>query len=38
MSGQLYAEFQIPGKHSHPWPIVMIHGGSQSGHQLHRNT
>ena len=31
MSGQLYAEFQIPGKQTHPWPIVMIHGGSQSG-------
>ena len=31
MSGQLYAEFQIPSKQSHPWPIVMIHGGSQSG-------
>src|SRR5260221_11785324 len=31
MSGQLYAEFQIPRKQTHPWPIVMIHGGSQSG-------
>ena len=31
MSGQLYAEFQIPSRQSHPWPIVMIHGGSQSG-------
>jgi len=31
MSGQLYAEFQIPTKLTHPWPIVMIHGGSQSG-------
>ena len=31
MSGQLYAEFQIPGKQTHPWPIVMVHGGSQSG-------
>jgi len=31
MSGQLYAEFQIPSKQSHAWPIVMIHGGSQSG-------
>lgn len=31
LSGQLYAEFQIPGKQSHPWPIVMIHGGAQSG-------
>jgi pimeloyl-ACP methyl ester carboxylesterase len=31
MSGQLYAEFQIPGRQTHPWPIVMIHGGAQSG-------
>ena len=31
MSGQLYAEFQIPSRRTHPWPIVMIHGGSQSG-------
>jgi pimeloyl-ACP methyl ester carboxylesterase len=31
MSGQIYAEFQIPGKRTHPWPIVMIHGGNQSG-------
>jgi pimeloyl-ACP methyl ester carboxylesterase len=31
MSGQLYAEYQVPARQSHPWPIVMIHGGSQSG-------
>jgi pimeloyl-ACP methyl ester carboxylesterase len=31
MSGQLYAEFQIPAKHTRPWPIVMIHGGGQTG-------
>jgi pimeloyl-ACP methyl ester carboxylesterase len=31
MSGHLYAEFQIPSRQTHPWPIVMIHGGSQSG-------
>lgn len=31
MSGQLYVEFQIPGKQAHPWPIVMIHGGGQTG-------
>jgi pimeloyl-ACP methyl ester carboxylesterase len=31
MSGQLYAEFQIPAKQTHAWPIVMIHGGSQTG-------
>ena len=31
MSGQLYAEFQIPRQQTHPYPIVMIHGGGQSG-------
>ena len=31
MTGQLYAEFQIPARQTHPWPIVMVHGGSQSG-------
>jgi pimeloyl-ACP methyl ester carboxylesterase len=31
MSGQLYAEFQIPARQAHPWPVVMIHGGSQTG-------
>jgi pimeloyl-ACP methyl ester carboxylesterase len=31
MNGQLYAEFQIPQKLLHPYPIVMIHGGSQTG-------
>jgi len=31
MSGQLYVEFQIPSKQTHEWPIVMIHGGGQSG-------
>ena len=31
LSGHLYAEFQIPARQTHPWPIVMVHGGSQSG-------
>jgi pimeloyl-ACP methyl ester carboxylesterase len=31
MSGQLYAEFQIPSRMTHPYPIVMIHGGGQTG-------
>src|SRR5262245_28615194 len=31
MSGHLYAEFQIPSKQTRRWPIVMIHGGGQSG-------
>jgi pimeloyl-ACP methyl ester carboxylesterase len=29
--GQLYAEYQIPARQTHKFPIVMIHGGSQSG-------
>ena len=31
MTGQLYVEFQIPSKRTHPWPIVMVHGGGQTG-------
>ena len=31
MVGQMYAEFMIPQKLLHPYPIVMIHGGSQTG-------
>jgi pimeloyl-ACP methyl ester carboxylesterase len=31
LSGQLYAEFQIPAKPTHAFPIVMVHGGAQSG-------
>ena len=31
MSGQIYAEFQIPAKQTHRWPILMIHGLGQSG-------
>jgi pimeloyl-ACP methyl ester carboxylesterase len=31
MTGQLYAEFQIPARRTHAIPIVMIHGLWQSG-------
>src|SRR5690349_20807832 len=31
LTGQLYVEFQIPAKRTHPLPIVMIHGLGQSG-------
>src|SRR5262245_57218619 len=31
MSGQIYAEFQIPTKQTHRWPILMVHGLGQSG-------
>jgi pimeloyl-ACP methyl ester carboxylesterase len=31
MSGQIYAEFQIPVHQRHPYPIVFVHGLGQSG-------
>jgi pimeloyl-ACP methyl ester carboxylesterase len=31
MSGQIYAEFQYPVHQTHPYPIVFIHGGGQTG-------
>lgn len=31
MTGQIYAEYQIPHEVRSPCPIVMIHGGSQTG-------
>jgi pimeloyl-ACP methyl ester carboxylesterase len=31
MVGQMYVEYQIPHKLEHPYPVVMIHGGSQTG-------
>src|SRR5258708_27830084 len=31
MVGQMYVEYQIPQKLEHPHPVVMIHGGSQTG-------
>src|SRR5256885_12850770 len=31
MSGQAYIEYQIPKNRIHPYPIVMIEGGGQSG-------
>jgi pimeloyl-ACP methyl ester carboxylesterase len=31
MVGHMYVEYQIPEKLAHPYPIVMIHGGSQTG-------
>lgn len=31
MSGQIYAEYQIPAKQTHRWPILMVHGLWQSG-------
>ena len=31
MVGQVFVEFQIPQRQTHPFPIVMIHGGGQTG-------
>jgi pimeloyl-ACP methyl ester carboxylesterase len=29
--GQMYAEIRIPAKLTHPYPIIMVHGGTMSG-------
>src|SRR5690348_12933313 len=29
--GHLYAEYMIPARQRHPYPIVMVPGGSQTG-------
>src|SRR4051794_37683025 len=29
--GHMYVEYQIPQKLEHPFPVVMIHGGGQTG-------
>ena len=31
INGQMYVEYQIPAKRTHRWPVVMVHGGGQSG-------
>jgi len=31
MSGQIYAEFQIPKDRTHAYPIVLVHGAGQTG-------
>ncbi len=31
MTGQMYVEFRIPAGKPHPYPIVMVHGGTMSG-------
>jgi pimeloyl-ACP methyl ester carboxylesterase len=30
MTGQMYVEYQIPEHVTHPYPLVLIHGGSQT--------
>jgi pimeloyl-ACP methyl ester carboxylesterase len=31
MAGQIYAEYQIPARKTHAFPIVMVHGAIQTG-------
>src|SRR5437763_13630169 len=31
VAGQMYVEMRIPQKQTHPYPIVMVHGGTRSG-------
>src|SRR5262249_61288171 len=31
MVGQMYVQFQIPQQQKHPYPIVLVHGGGQTG-------
>jgi pimeloyl-ACP methyl ester carboxylesterase len=31
MRGQMFVQYQIPRQRSHPLPIVMVHGGGQTG-------
>src|SRR4026209_1238397 len=31
MTGQIFVEYYIPKNLTHPYPIVMIYGGSQTG-------
>src|SRR5437763_9957999 len=29
--GQMYVEMRIPQNQTHPYPIIMVHGGTRSG-------
>jgi pimeloyl-ACP methyl ester carboxylesterase len=31
MAGQMYVEMRVPAKQTHPYPIIMVHGGTRSG-------
>ena len=31
MTGQIYVEYQIPLHQRHPYPIIFVHGGNQTG-------
>ena len=30
MAGQMYVDFRIPAQQTHPYPIIMVHGGTRS--------
>ena len=31
MTGQIYVHYQVPENVTHPYPVIMIHGGGQTG-------
>jgi len=31
LTGQMFVQYQIPSERRHPYPIIMIHGGGQTG-------
>jgi pimeloyl-ACP methyl ester carboxylesterase len=31
VANQMYVEYRVPAKQTHPYPIVMVHGGTRSG-------
>jgi pimeloyl-ACP methyl ester carboxylesterase len=31
MAGQMYVDVRIPARQTHPYPIIMVHGGTRSG-------
>ena len=31
MEGQMYVEVRVPAKQTHPYPIIMVHGGTRTG-------
>jgi pimeloyl-ACP methyl ester carboxylesterase len=31
MSGQMFVQYQVPAERNHPYPLVMVHGGGQTG-------
>src|SRR6266511_758089 len=31
VTNQMYVEYRVPAKQTHPYPIIMVHGGTRSG-------